>query len=99
MKTTHYLRGALALISVCALTACPGPGPKPPPKVDGEEFARTVNEELVGINRESNAAGWTMATDITVDTQFLNSKSTDRYLEFFSRKAGEAKGYEHDKLD
>jgi len=98
MKSTNYLRGALALLSICTLTACPGPGPKPPPKVDGDAFIAKVNDELVDINREGNAAGWTMATDITVDTQFLNSKATDRQLEFYSRKAGEAHAYDHDKL-
>ena len=98
MSAANYLRGALALISVCTLTACPGPGPKPPPKLDGDAFVAKVNDELVGINRESNAAGWTMATDITVDTQFLNSKATDRSLEFYSRKAGETHAYDKDKL-
>ncbi len=87
MSTANYLRGAAAIaVAVGAaftLTACPGPGPKPPPKKnDPNGFVARVNQELVDINRESNAAGWTMATDITVDTQFLNSKATDRYLEF-----------------
>ena len=42
--------------------------------------------------REINAAGWTQSTDITVDTQYLNARVTERILEFFSRKAGEAQG-------
>ena len=99
MKVANYLRGAAALIAVGTLTGCPGPGPKPPPKVNGVAFVKKVNQDLVDINREANAAGWTMATDITVDTQFLNSKATDRYLEFFSRKAGEARAYDKEKLD
>ena len=58
-----------------------------------------MNNELIVINREGNAAGWTQATDITVDTQYLNARATERYLEFFSRKAGEAKAYDGEKLD
>jgi peptidyl-dipeptidase A len=98
MSANNCLRGALAFISICALTACPGPGPKPPPKVNADAFVAQVNQDLIDINRETNAAGWTMATDITVDTQFLNSKATDRYLEFFSRKAGEARAYDKEKV-
>jgi peptidyl-dipeptidase A len=104
MSATHYWRGAAALAIViplaCTLTGCPGPkGPTPPPKIDAPTFVEQVNHELIDINRENNAAGWTQATDITVDTQYLNSRATDRYLEFYSRKAGEARAYEKDQLD
>ena len=108
MKTTNYLRGiaalvpalAVAVVAVCTLTACPGPGPIPPPKKkDPKDFVAEVNQQLIDINRETNAAGWTQATDITVDTQYLNARATDRYLEFFSRKAGEAHAFDKDALD
>ena len=83
-----------------ALTGCPGPkGPTPPPKIDAPVFVEEVNKELVGQLREINAAGWTQSTDITVDTQYLNARATERILEFFSRKAGEAKAYDNDQLD
>ena len=107
MNRTNYLRGAAALslaIGAVTLVGCPaGPkGPNPPPsaeKVAPEAFIAQVNQDLVGLNREGNAAGWTQATDITVDTQFLNARATERYLEYFSRKAAEAKAYDNDKLD
>ena len=106
MKRTNYLRGTAALLvfaSSLVLTGCPGPkGPQPPPakmKADPKQFVEQVNKDLADINREVNAAGWTQATDITVDTQYLNSRVTDRYLEYFSRKAGEAKAYDSDTLD
>ncbi len=83
-----------------ALTGCPGPkGPTPPPKIDAPVFVEEVNKELVGQLREINAAGWTQSTNITVDTTYLNARATDRILEFYSRKAGEAKAYDNDKLD
>jgi peptidyl-dipeptidase A len=104
MSTTNYLRGGAAIVTAIAtaalLSACPGPkGPTPPPKVEVAKFLEQVNHDLVEANHEINAAGWTQATDITVDTQYLNSRATDRYLEFFSRTAAEAKTYESDKLD
>jgi peptidyl-dipeptidase A len=102
MKLANYSSGTAtlvtALVAVCTLTACPGPGPKPPPKLDGDAFVAQINHELIDVNRENNAAGWTQATDITVDTQYLNARATDRYLEFYSRKAAEAHAYDQDKL-
>ena len=104
MSATNYLRGGAALAVgtalACTLAGCPGPkGPNVPPKVDARQFLEQVNHELIEVNRENNAAGWVQATDITVDTQYLNSLATDRYLEFYSRKAGEAKAYDNQKLD
>jgi peptidyl-dipeptidase A len=66
---------------------------------DAKSFVAQVNQDLIELNREANAAGWTQSTDITVDTQYLNSRVTDRYLEYFSRKAGEARAYEGQQLD
>jgi peptidyl-dipeptidase A len=100
MSATNYLGGAAALLLSCALVGCPGPkGPTPPPKKEAKAFVAEVNQELIGINREGNAAGWTQATDITVDTQFLNALATDHSLEFYSRRAAEAKAYDNDTLD
>ena len=102
MRTTNYLRGAAAiLVSTGVLTGCPSQqGPHPPPGVDNavappppvspDAFVAQINKDIIELNREGNAAGWTQATDITVDTQYLNARTTDRYLEYVSRKAGEA---------
>ncbi|HEV7606752.1 MAG TPA: M2 family metallopeptidase, partial [Steroidobacteraceae bacterium] len=99
MSSSNYLRG-LAVISLSLgaglLVSC-SKGTTPPPKVDG--FVADVNHDLIDLNREANAAGWTQATDITVDTQYLNARATDRYLEFFSRKAAEAKAYDKLEID
>ena len=98
----HVAAGLTAAAIACALAGCSGskePTTPPPPKVDAAAFVDQVNKELVDLNREINAAGWTQSTDITVDTQYLASKATERYLEFISRKAGESKVYDNDKLD
>ena len=94
--------GLTAAAVAWALAGCSGskePTPAPAPKVDAAAFVDQVNKDLVDLNREINAAGWTQSTDITVDTQYLSAKATERYLEFISRKAGESKVYDNDKLD
>ena len=104
MSTPNYLRGAAAIASTvsaaCLLASCGGPkGTTPPPKIESVAFVAEVNQDLVELAKEGNAAGWTQATYITADTQYLNSRVTDRYLEYFSRKAGEAKAYDKENLD
>jgi peptidyl-dipeptidase A len=102
MSATRYLRGSAALILAAAVAAvfvsC-SKGTTPPPKLNAVAFVAEVNTELVDLLREGNAAGWTQATNITVDTQYLNARVTDRALEYFSRKAAEAKAYDNEKLD
>jgi peptidyl-dipeptidase A len=100
MNLVNHLRGAAALLTAGALSGCPGPkGPTPPPKIDAPVFVASANQELVEHLHEINAAGWTQSTDITVDTQYLNARATERILEWYSRKAGEARAYDNDKLD
>ena len=59
-----------------------------------DEFVARLNRELADRAFEINAAGWTQSTYITVDTQYLNAKAYERYLEAFSRLVGEAKKFE-----
>jgi peptidyl-dipeptidase A len=99
MNSSNYLRAATSSLLAVGLLASCSKGTTPPPKIEAEAFVTDVNKDLVELNHEAQSAGWTQATDITIDTQYLNSRVTDRYLEYFSRKAGEAKAYEKDKLD
>jgi peptidyl-dipeptidase A len=93
-------RGAVTLAALLVISSCTDHGAaKAPPKVEAKAFVDQVNKDLVGVLREINAAGWTQSTDITVDTQYLNARATERALEFYSRKAGESKVYDNDKLD
>jgi peptidyl-dipeptidase A len=100
--TRNLIRAVLAVSATTLLASCNGPkGPTPPPKIDkpAPAFIADVNKDLVELYHESNAAGWTQSTYITADTQYLNAKATERYLEYYSRKAGEAKAYDGQKLD
>ena len=59
-----------------------------------DEFVARLNAEFTGITRELNAAGWTQATYITVDTQLLTARANERFLESFSKAVAEAKKFE-----
>jgi peptidyl-dipeptidase A len=59
-----------------------------------DEFVARLNKQFADIALEVSAAGWTQATYINVDTQLLNARAFERYLEVFSRAVSEAKQFE-----
>ena len=59
-----------------------------------DEFVARINKEFADIWLEGNAAGWTQATYITVDTQLLNARATDRWFAAFSKAVEEARKFE-----
>jgi peptidyl-dipeptidase A len=59
-----------------------------------DEFVARLNRELAEQALEFNAAGWTQATYITVDTQFLSAKAYERFLGAFSRLVAESRQFE-----
>jgi len=99
---TFAIRGAAVFAGACLLASCGEPkAVAPPPKLDAVAFVKQVNTDLVELAKEGNAAGWTQQTYITPDTQYLNARVTDHYLEYFSRTAAAAAKYDKakDKLD
>jgi len=94
----------LALAGGCAP---PGPGtPAPAGGVSGragaaqsaDEFVARVNGELAALSQEAQAAGFTLDTFITPDTQLLNAKANDRYLAYLSKAVAEARRYDPHEL-
>ncbi len=63
-----------------------------------EQFVTRVNGELTALAQEAQAAGFTLDTFITPDTQLLNAKANDRYLAYLSKAVAEAKRYDGEKL-
>jgi peptidyl-dipeptidase A len=78
---------------VCALTLSVLPAGLAQAETADEFVART-NHELAELALEVNAAGWTQATYINVDTQLINAKATERFLEYLGKAVEEAKKFE-----
>jgi peptidyl-dipeptidase A len=99
----NLLRAALLAAPLTALLAgCSGESrdsTAQSAKLPAKEFVEQVNKDLIALSREGNAAGWTQATNITVDTQLLNAKATERMLEFYSSRAAQAATYDLKQLD
>ena len=82
-------RIAGALAAACALL---------PPVIaraeTADEFVARLNKQFAELGLEINAAGWTQATYINVDTELLSAKATEHYLEAFSNAVEEAKKFD-----
>jgi peptidyl-dipeptidase A len=63
-----------------------------------DQFVARLNAEMAALSLELNTAGFTYATFINPDTEVLNAKANERYLEYFSRAVTQAKRYEGEKL-
>ena len=83
--------GVLLALSSCAVTAPTQPKATPE---DAQAFVTRVNREMGERGRELAAAGFAYATYINPDTEFLNSRANDRYLEYFSSAVEQAKAFE-----
>jgi peptidyl-dipeptidase A len=59
-----------------------------------DEFVARLNRELAERSLEANAAGWTQATYINVDTQLLNAKASESLLAYLGKAVEEAKKFE-----
>ena len=73
-------------------------GPAAAANESADEFVTRVNGELTARAQEAQAAGFTLDTFITPDTQLLNARANDRYLAYLSKAVAEAKRYDVQKL-
>jgi peptidyl-dipeptidase A len=97
---THGLAGGCVLsAALLTLGGCQKPAaPKQAAAETAEAFVARVNQEMTDLSREQSAAGFTYATYINPDTEFLNAKANERYLAYFSKAVEEAKAFEKQQL-
>ncbi len=93
----------LAAASALLLSACTGGSSSTPASGGGktesaDEFVARVNQQLLELSEVTEAAGFVQATYITPDTELLNSRVNEPYLEFVSKAAEESKRYDGQEL-
>ena len=104
---SRCLRAAVSVAIITALASCSTVTSTPKdatadPQSTAESasgFVERVNREMAVQGRELGAAAFTYATYINPDTEFLNSKANERYLEHFSTAVEQAKAFEHTPVD
>jgi peptidyl-dipeptidase A len=78
-----------ALLLACSLVPCAVARAE-----TADEFVARLNKEFAELSREVNAAGWTQATYINVDTELLAALATEHNLEAFGQAVADAKKFE-----
>lgn len=96
-------RLAAAILAVLALAACERPSQTkeaaaPAPQESAEAFVERINREITERSHELSTAGYAYATFINPDTEYLNAKANERYLEYFSSAVEQSKAYEQEQL-
>ena len=100
--TRNSARLTAAIIGMLIAAACSKPGGDEAPSASresAEAFVARVNRELTERGRELSTAGFAYATYINQDTEFLNAKANERYLEYFGAAVEQSKAYENQQLD
>jgi peptidyl-dipeptidase A len=59
-----------------------------------DEFVARMNRQFADQALEWNAAGWVQATYITLDTQMLNARATERWLTLYGETVQEARDFQ-----
>jgi len=91
------LSAALFALSACDKPAAPA-AQTAATQENADEFVVRVNKEMSELSREGSAAGFTYATYINPDTEFLNAKASERFLAYFSTAVEQAKAYQKQQL-
>ena len=92
----------LMLVGGCApresATPAGGTGPAAAAAESADAFVARLNRELTALAEEAQAAGFTQDTFITIDTQLLNARASDRYLAYLSKAVAAARRYDGQAL-
>jgi peptidyl-dipeptidase A len=98
-KKPVLLVAALAC-AAALLPACTRQSAAPPATAsEATEFVKELNRDMGAIGKELNAAGWTQATYITADTQYMSARANERNLELFSNAVNKAKRFDGLQLE
>jgi len=97
MKTA--LRPFRILPPLLLCLAAAGCGDPRPTAEQARQFVEELSRDFRALDDEAAAAGWVQATYITPDTQLLNARTYERYLERLSRAVKDARRFDGVKLD
>ena len=98
--TRPCMRLAAAVAAVLAISGCERKPAEPAARKEtGDAFVERLNREVAERAHELSVAGFAYATFINQDTEYLNAKANERFLEYFSSAVDQAKAYEGVQLD
>jgi peptidyl-dipeptidase A len=99
MRRFLWLASAV-LVAACSRDAAPGNAASSAnaTAADAQQFLVNVNDAMKRLGIEAGQAGWTYSTYITPDTEALNARANQHYIEAVARFAKEATRFDQVEL-
>jgi peptidyl-dipeptidase A len=91
MARRSGLAAVILAVSGVLVSACGEPRPT---AADVDTFLDTVNARMLELGRESAQAGWVYATYITEDTEALNARASQAFIQAVAQFAKEAAAFD-----
>jgi len=98
MHTRPALRLTMPVLLAMLATAC-GDSKPAATAAEAAAFVEQLNKDFRRLGDEVAAAGWVQATYITEDTQLLNARANERYLELITRSVNESRRFDGVEMD
>jgi peptidyl-dipeptidase A len=83
------------LLVLVAVSGCGRTRPAAPTAADAKSFISTVNDTMLRLGVEQGQAGWVQQNFITDDTEALQARINQRYIDAVARFAKEATKYDN----
>jgi len=88
MKRNHWLSVCgLAFVMAACGTSTPTSAPTP---ADADAFLKEMNDTMLALGKEAGQAGWVYSTYITDDSEALNARANQKYIEAIAKYAKDA---------
>jgi peptidyl-dipeptidase A len=95
MKTKIYFVG-LAMFLLISVAGCTGGTSAPAPDApDAQKFIEDVNATITRLGQESGQAAWVAANFITEDTEAMNARASQRFIDAVAKFAKDAVKYDN----
>src|SRR5262245_17963502 len=65
---------------------------------EARKFLADVNETMVNLNTAASQAAWTYSTFITTDTEAMNARASQAFIEAVAKYAKDATRFDHVQL-
>ena len=86
--------GIIVVLSLAMFPGCSSPAPAPTPE-EARQFLDEVNATMLRLGIEQGQAGWVAETYITEDTEALNARATQTYIDAVAKYAKAATRFDN----
>ena len=98
MRRLCFLLVAASVVASCNRVTGTTAAPASASAEDARKFLAAVNETILKLGTAAGQAGWVSSTYITPDTEAINARTNQQYIEAIAKYAKEATRFDHVEL-